>query len=87
MGLVSPITVRLKKAYQEAHSPDYKLGWDEEVTGQLREHWVRLIEMLVTAKKIPLQRSTKPVNAVGEPTLVVYWDESNDAMAALVYIR
>ena len=87
LGLVSPITVRLKKSHQELSSPDHKLQWDDEVVGELREKWVRLIEMMVKADRIQFQRSTRPRNAVGKPELIVYWDGSNAAAAAVVYIR
>ena len=87
LGLVSPITVRLKKSHQELNSPDHKLQWDDEVVGDLREQWVQLIEMLVKAERIQFQRSTRPHNAVGKPELIAYWDGSNAAAAAVVYIR
>ena len=87
LGLVSPITVRLKKSLQELHSPEYKLGWDTEVKGELREQWVRLVEMLIMAGSIQFRRATRPTNAVGNPELIVYWDGSDAAAAAVIYIR
>ena len=73
LGLVSPITVRLKKAHQELHSPEHKFGWDSEVTGELRDKWVMLVEMLVRSGKVHFRRSTRPSDAVGDPELIVYW--------------
>ena len=87
LGLISPITVRLKKQFQEVHSPEYKLKWDDEILGELRQEWVKLIEMLVVAGKITFQRATKPANTVGDPDLIIYWDGSNAAAAGVIYIR
>ena len=36
LGLISPVSVRLKKKFQEVHSPEHKLKWDDEILGQLR---------------------------------------------------
>ena len=87
LGLVSPITIRLKKAHQKMHIPEKKLTWDDEIQLELREQWVELIEMLVVARKIEFHRSTRPVGAVGDPELILFWDGSNDGKAAVVYIR
>ena len=49
--------------------------------------WLDLIHMLVRAGKLSFQRSTKPSNAIGKSQIVCFFDGSDVAFAASIYIR
>ena len=63
------------------------LPWDEEVTGVLREDWVRYFNMLEAVKDIKFPRSLKPININKKilPDIVTFSDGNENAYGAVIY--
>ena len=85
LGLASPLIIRMKVGMKMLHRA--KLGWDDELPTELRELWLELIEMIVEAGDLAFHRGTKPEDAVGHSTLIVFFDGSDSAYSCVVYIR
>ena len=86
-GLVSPITVQLKIEMRTLLKPELKLGWDDPVPADLKENWIRILQLMKSAEGVRFKRCIKPKNAVGQPTLIVCNDGSDDAMCATAHVR
>ena len=54
---------------------------------ELREEWIKFISQLFEMEEISFQRCTKPNQAVGDPTLILFSDASETAIGACAYIR
>ena len=86
-GLVSPITIQLKIQLRNLLRPEHNLGWDDPIPVNLKEKWIKILELLKRAEGIRFKRSIKPKNAVGQPTLIVCSDGSEDAMCATAHVQ
>ena len=88
LGLAALITISLRIAFRQVFKSHPELGWDEPLpTGPDRNRWLKLIHLLVHSKAITFRRCIKPANAVGPCQLVCFFDGSDDAFAAVIYIR
>ena len=87
LGLVTPITVRLKVAFRDLFRHGLNLAWDDPIPREDHEHWSKLVLMLVTSRSISFPRATKPQNAVGKCQLICFFDGSDLAYASVIYIR
>ena len=65
----------------------YRLGWDESVPDLLCKKWVEFFSYLADVSELEYDRCLKPENALGNPTLVVFWDGSDLAYGIAVFIR
>ena len=54
---------------------------------ELQEAWKKLVKEVVLAQEIEIAWSVKPLNTVGRPELISYWDGSDLAYAGVIYIR
>ena len=52
-----------------------------------RKEWIELLTLLEDVGSVKFQRATKPPNAVEKPSLVGYFDGSDNACAAVIYLR
>ena len=88
LGLVAPITIRLRAAFRDLFRSGSAIEWDTPLPpGPSQTLWLSLIQMLVCAGKITFHRNTKPHNAVGKSRLISFFDRSDVAFAATIYIR
>ena len=88
LGLVAPITIRLRIAFRHLFNSYPSIEWDTPLPpGPDRYRWLDLIHLLVHSKPITFKRCIKPFNAVGGCQLICYFDGSDDAFAAVIYIR
>ena len=88
LGLVAPITIRLRAAFRDLFRSGSAIEWDTPLPpGPSQTLWLSLIQMLVCAGKITFHRNTKPHNAVGKSQLISFFDGSDFAFAATIYIR
>ena len=87
LGLLSCILIQLKIELRNLYNPDLNLGWDDPIPSQMKQTWVRLIQMLKSAETVRFPRCVRPKDAVGNPDLVLFNDGSNDAMCVAVYLR
>ena len=84
MGLVSPVTVRFKMFLQDLHSS--KLGWDDEITGNLLHKWVELVSSVKLSEPFSIPRCYFSTT-VREYKLCGFSDASTKAYAAVVYLQ
>ena len=85
MGLAVPFVVQAKimlRVLTQANT-----GWDDAVPDDERNRWVSFFYEAFEMEHIEFPRSTKPLNAVGAPILVIFSDASEDAYGACAYVR
>ena len=88
LGLIAPITIRLRAAFRDLFRSGSAIEWGALLPpGPSQTLWLSLIQMLVCAGKITFHRNTKPHNAVGKSQLISFFDGSDFAFAATIYIR
>ena len=88
LGLLSPVTVTAKIlmrkvwAYQEK-----QLDWDDPLPPTLYKEWRDYFLSLLALENISFNRCTKPPNATGQPSLIVFSDGSSVAYGSVAYVR
>jgi hypothetical protein len=87
LGLLTPITVRLKMMLRRVWSCDPKVGWDDVLPQELQCEWNRLVKEMNQSGSIAFSRSITPHGAIGSPVLVVFSDGSINAYGAVAYAR
>jgi len=86
LGLSAPFVVQAKMLLRKI-SKESNVDWDDPIPEVLRNEWVRFFTMLFDMEKIVFKRSTKPPTAIGEPSLVLFSDASEEAFGACAYVR
>ena len=84
LGLLSPFTLLGKIYLRETW--ENKLGWDEDMSFGLKLKWVRFFENMCELKKLEYGRSLTPLDATGDPTLILVSDGSNIGYGCAAYI-
>ena len=87
LGLLSPITIRLMVAYRDLFRIEPALDWDDEIPLKDKAEWIQLLHIFSDVSTVTFPRATKPKSAVGKPDIVGYFDGSDNAYAAVVYLR
>ena len=88
MGLVGPFTLNAKIMMRQLWIGEAKeLGWDDVIPKGYVQDWIKFFKELFEVKEISFARCIKPEKAIGNPSLVVFSDGSNDAFGACAYIR
>ena len=87
LGLLSPITVRLKIELRTLYKQELNLGWDDPIPEEKKADWVKLIQLLKDTEEVRFPRCIKPANAVGPPELIIFNDGSKEAMCTVAYVR
>ena len=88
LGLVAPLTIKLRIAFRDLFRLDPPLQWDLPLApGPDLSNWLALINLLVSAKCVSFPRYTRPPNVTGKPQLICFFDGSDLAYAAVIYIR
>ena len=88
LGATSPITIKLRVEFRNLFGTDSTLGWDDPIQSvEIQNLWIRLIQELISAGKVTFPRATTPSNAIGKPQLIGFFDGSDSAFAAAIYIR
>ena len=64
----------------------HNVGWDDQLPVDLRAKWVKFFISLFELEKLNLPRCLRPLNAVGEPWLVLLSD-GNVAYGFVAYTR
>ena len=86
LGLSSPFVVQAKMLLRKLTKRE-NIGWDDPIPTDLRGDWISFFTQLFDMEKIVFRRSTKPNNAIGEPTLILFSDASEEAFGACAYVR
>ena len=87
LGLVAPFTVKAKIMLRKLWLHEEKLDWDDEIPENLQLEWRQFFDDFKLLQEIDFHRCTKPNDAIGEPSLVLFSDASNDAYGAVAYAR
>ena len=88
LGLIAPISIKLRVAFRALFQEDSPIEWDTPISSEAtRSTWLSLIQLLSTGDEPSFGRSLKPLNTVGQCQLVCFFDGSDVAFAATVYIR
>ena len=87
VGLLTPVTVKLKILIRAVWMCEPKIDWDDEVPANISQEWKQLTADLNGLSETYFQRSITPENAVGNPVLVVFSDGSENAYGAVAYAR
>ena len=87
LGLCSPFTVRLKAAFRDLFGIEPRLEWDDELPPEHTEVWLPLLHMMAATKEVAFPRATRSPNAIGQCTLICFFDGSDDAYGAVLYAR
>lgn len=64
---------------------EHALTWDTPLPQELQKEWQQIITDLVRVGEIPFPRSIRPRESRGRCTLVIFFDGSSKASAAVVY--
>ena len=85
LGLVSPFTLLGKILLRES----WKLGldWDDALPSQLHTRWSEFFKALFQLEDIQYPRCVKPINAEGNPWLILLSDGSEEAYGCAAYCR
>jgi len=86
LGLSAPFVVQGKMLLRKLNKQE-KADWDDPIPQDLRDDWIKFFMQLFDMEKIVFRRSTKPSTAIGEPSLVLFSDASEEAFGACAYIR
>ena len=87
LGLLAPLTVKLKIELRDLYRKTLNLGWDDSIPLEKRKTWVNLLQLLKTAEKVRFKRCIRDINSIGLPELINFSDGVPDAMCAVAYIR
>ena len=87
MGLICPLTIKLKLQLRSLYGPDSSLGWDDPLPENEHKAWEDLLAFFINLGEIVLDRAVKPEGTVGAPELIGFADGSLEAYACAVYIR
>ena len=85
LGLGCPLVIRLKVAVREMYRQ--KLGYDEILPPALQKLERDLIRLVVEAGNLEFRRCTRPGNAVGKSVMICFFDGSDEAFSAVIYLR
>ena len=88
LGFASPFTVKAKILMRKLWSGNARsLGWDDPMPATYRDEWIQFFREVFQMKEIAFTRCIRPTEAVGDPTLVVFSDGSDDAFGAYSYLK
>ena len=87
LGLAGPLTVRAKILLRRLWGTEQKLDWDDLIPEENQQNWSIFLNDLRDMNQIRFTRCFKPMDAIGEPILIVFSDASKDAYAACAYVR
>ena len=87
LGLAGPFTVRAKILLRRLWGTEPKLDWDDPIPEENQQNWSIFFNDLKDMNQIRFTRCLKPMDAIGDPILVVFSDASKDAYAACAYVR
>lgn len=85
-GLISAYLIKFKIKMREVTRVT-ELDGDTPIPEKLQISWRKMVREIVLADSVVFFRSVRPAASIGRPELIGYWDGSESAYAAVVYIR
>ena len=70
-GLIAAILIQLKIELRLLLDPQLKLGWDDAIPTEIKERWIKLLQLLKSVEGVRFRRCIKPKDAIGKPILIV----------------
>ena len=64
-----------------------RLDWDDCIPKELGEEWKDFFKEMLQINSLSFRRCLKPENAVGEPSLIIFADCSQQAYGTVAYAR
>ena len=87
LGLACPFTIQLKLALKDIWEHEMEAGWDGELSLEMCDWWLKMARQALEAGELKFPRCARPVDALGRPEVVTFWDGSAQAYAATVFLR
>ena len=87
LGLLTPFTSRSKIIMRGIWAHEPRLEWDTPLPAIMEQHWKEFVDQIPLVPDLNFQRSLTPRDAVGEPTLLIFSDGSENAYGAVAYAR
>ena len=88
MGLATPFMVKAKLLMRKLWNGECRsLGWDEPILQELRRNRINFFRELFKMQSISFPRCIKPKYAIGEPSIIMFSDGSEDADGTCAYAR
>ena len=85
LGLLSPFLLQAKLYLRETWIE--KLGWDDAVSSDMVAKWITFFSQLFLIESLKFPRCMTPVEAIGNPELIILSDGSETAYGCAAYIR
>ena len=87
LGLIMPITIRAMAAYRDLFRLESAPGWDDDIPYQEKLKWVVILNVLHQVADVSFDRCITSLPHASQCELIGYFDGSDNAYAAVVYIR
>ena len=84
-GAGAAVLIKLKIAMEELWQ--LGLGWDNQVSPEVKRKWIVLFEEIIALNNVKFERYLTLPNATGDPSLVVFCDTSRLAFGACAYMK
>ena len=85
IGIAAAFLIRAKIGLQELWKRG--ISWDEVLPMEVTEKWLSLFKEMVKLNETSFNRCLTPPDAVGQPTLCIFSDASEDAFGTCAYVR
>ena len=83
-GFAAPIIIKGKIRMRRLWP--LKLQWDDPIPADVRKEWEKSFTELCLLERLSFQRCMKPIDVAGYPSLVIFWDVSEEAYGVVAYI-
>ena len=85
LGLLTPFSIRLKILMKEL--VEHEKAWDEVLPEVFQEKWTKMVREMLGFPALTFPRSVTSSEAVGRPELIAFFDGSDHAFGAVIYVR
>ena len=88
LGLLTPFTIRAKVMMQNLwKNKNKELGWDNALPTEIKDEWNQFFVEVFAVENLSFKRCLRPVDAIGDPILVIFSDASEQAYGSCCYVR
>ena len=89
LGLISPFILKGKILLRKlvTDEPGSNHDWDNPLSSEMKNEWFIFFQSMFELNSIKFLRCIRPINAVGDPILIIFSDASFMAYGACAYIR
>ena len=86
LGLMGPVLVTGKLLLRRLYSPDAVTSWDQDLPKPEKQRWASWFTTLLDSKEATFPRTTRPDDIAEPPRLVGFFDCSDVAVCAAMYV-